>query len=206
MQKATELGVTRRSRRQNRAQRRQARSRDARRAALEHWARIARSACEQSGGIARRDRGATTRWPHVSRRCRTTARGSFFIPDAAPDRALAPRPLRRSALLVGPEGGFSPTDLDCVDAARLRCSGVSARACCAPRRPRSQLARWPSSAARRRPPDRQPLNASRRSRRSCLRCARRRESADTRGSSARGTASAGPPATASRYRARRRRD
>jgi 16S rRNA (uracil1498-N3)-methyltransferase len=84
---------------------------------IEHWGRIARSACEQSGRhrpprIVAHDSLAAC----VAALPEAGARLAFHT-GAAPDHASAAPAANVLALLIGPEGGLSATDLDLVDRA-----------------------------------------------------------------------------------------
>jgi 16S rRNA (uracil1498-N3)-methyltransferase len=88
---------------------------------MEHWSRIAQSACEQCG----RHRPTEIRPVASLAACLEalpesavklaldTGADAAFMPDGAP----GPAPGTEVCLLVGPEGGFSETDLAHIDAA-----------------------------------------------------------------------------------------
>lgn len=82
-----------------------------------HWARVARSACEQSGRHRPPEIRAAGRLADLLRALPDTGRRIVFHPEAAPLEACEAPPKTRVCVLLGPEGGLSPPDLEAIDAA-----------------------------------------------------------------------------------------
>ncbi len=86
---------------------------------LAHWRQIAIAACEQCG----RNRVPVIAAPQPFADWLATWSGTGLVlaPDAAVGLASLPQPLAPFALLIGPEGGLAPVE---VDAARARGLGA----------------------------------------------------------------------------------
>lgn len=84
---------------------------------VEHWSRVARSACEQSGRHSPPAVHTPARLDDVLPALSEHDRRIAFQPDAAPLARCETRPVSRVCLLLGPEGGFSAAELEAVEAA-----------------------------------------------------------------------------------------
>lgn len=97
---------------------------------LAHWQRIARSACEQSG----RHRPPEIRMPSELAACLAALEpcdAKVALDPLARETPILPARAARAALVVGPEGGFGPSDdalLDRASYQRLRLGGRVLRA------------------------------------------------------------------------------
>jgi 16S rRNA (uracil1498-N3)-methyltransferase len=85
---------------------------------IDHWCKIARSACEQCG----RHRPPTIAAPlPLADALAALSPAARFVLDPAADRALDEQPAPTPGLVVavGPEGGFGPSDWRRLDAAEF---------------------------------------------------------------------------------------
>ena len=95
---------------------------------LEHWRKIAQSACEQCGrhqppairAAGRARGGARRRCPRRTRRSRSTSRRASRLAGSADVPASV-------ITAVGPEGGFGANDWRRLDAAGFRRAGLGPR-------------------------------------------------------------------------------
>lgn len=94
---------------------------------LEHWSRVARSACEQSGRHRPPEIHAPGRLADVLETLPEQGPRIVFHPDAPALEGCATAPEQHVCVLLGPEGGFSDADLETIDAAGF------ARFCLGPR-------------------------------------------------------------------------
>jgi 16S rRNA (uracil1498-N3)-methyltransferase len=83
---------------------------------LEHWRRIAQSACEQSGRHTPPDIAAPVPLGEALGRLRATAGKAALDPAAGLRLTAMPQPTAGLALAIGPEGGFSAEDWRLLDA------------------------------------------------------------------------------------------
>ena len=100
-------------------------ARTARRVA--HWNKVARSACEQSG---RHRPPEISVAPSLARCLGDLPPGGIRVvcqPGSTTELAALERDAGSVSVLVGPEGGFSPTDLDTIDAAGFARIGLGPR-------------------------------------------------------------------------------
>lgn len=84
---------------------------------VEHWSRVARSACEQSGRHRPPAIHAPGRLADVLAALPEHDRRIAFHPEAQPLAHSDAAAVSRVCLLLGPEGGFSEADLAAIDAA-----------------------------------------------------------------------------------------
>lgn len=84
---------------------------------VEHWVRVARSACEQSGRHAPPEIDAPGPLPELLASLPEGGRRIVFHPDAAPLERCGGSPAPHVCVLLGPEGGLSGPDLEAIDAA-----------------------------------------------------------------------------------------
>jgi 16S rRNA (uracil1498-N3)-methyltransferase len=94
---------------------------------VEHWNRIARSACEQSGRHRPPQIAAPEPLPACLARLRPDANLLLALDPQSPLR-LADLPVATAVTFaIGPEGGFGTTDLAALDAAGFRRVGLGHR-------------------------------------------------------------------------------
>jgi 16S rRNA (uracil1498-N3)-methyltransferase len=84
---------------------------------LEHWRRIAQSACEQCGRHTPPDIAAPVSLGEAIGGLRVTATRAALDPTAEQRLTAMPRPGDGLVLAIGPEGGFSAGDWRALDAA-----------------------------------------------------------------------------------------
>jgi 16S rRNA (uracil1498-N3)-methyltransferase len=84
---------------------------------IEHWRRIAQSACEQCGRHAPPQIGAPVALREALGTLAHDVAKLALDPTADLELAAAPRPGEALAVAVGPEGGFAPSDWRALDAA-----------------------------------------------------------------------------------------
>jgi 16S rRNA (uracil1498-N3)-methyltransferase len=83
---------------------------------LEHWRRIAQSACEQCGRHTPPEIAAPAPLDEAVGSLPDATTKAALDPTAAQRLAAMPRPTARLALAIGPEGGFSAADWRLLDA------------------------------------------------------------------------------------------
>lgn len=94
---------------------------------VEHWRKIAQSACEQSGRHRPPDIAAPEPLAEaIARFAPDVRKVALDTGTSGALAALVPAPLRLT-LAIGPEGGFSPTDWRRLDAAEFEHASLGAR-------------------------------------------------------------------------------
>ena len=94
----------------------------------EHWQRVAESACEQSGRI--RPPRIDPPLPLLAWLGERTAQADLDVllqPGAAQPLAGLQRPATKICLLIGPEGGFSDSEIEAAAAAGFMAAGLGPR-------------------------------------------------------------------------------
>jgi 16S rRNA (uracil1498-N3)-methyltransferase len=93
-----------------------------------HWTRIAQSACEQCGrnDVPQVD-APTTLADWLGRPERLPEQRVVMLPGAKTNIAAIPLAVRESALMIGPEGGFSPAEIEQAAAAGFQSVSMGPR-------------------------------------------------------------------------------
>lgn len=94
---------------------------------VEHWGRVARSACEQSGRHRPPEIHAPTRLTDLLPALPAHERRIAFHPEATPLERCSTPGTNTVCVLLGPEGGFSPADLETITAAGFTCFRLGPR-------------------------------------------------------------------------------
>lgn len=84
---------------------------------VEHWGRVARSACEQSGRHRPPEIHTPGKLANLLPALPAGGRRIVFHPGAPPLERCDSAPAAHVCVLLGPEGGFSAPDLEAIDAA-----------------------------------------------------------------------------------------